>query len=84
MVTCASTSARGDGDSLKKAECRLQTREAEGEGLLEVLAAASASNSAGDDSTSNGVERWWLVTGRPLTVAFRGLSGQGLDRRPCQ
>ncbi len=83
MVTCASTSALADGDSLKKAECKVLTGETEGEGLLEVLAAASASSSAGDDSTSKGEEGCWLWTGRPLTVTFRGLSGQGLDCRPC-
>ena len=76
----ASTSAKGDGDSLKKAEWRVATGETKGQGLLEVLAAASASSSAGDDSTSKGEEG---LPGRPLTVNFRGLSGQGLDCRPC-
>ncbi len=83
MALSTSTLALADGDSLKKAECKLLTGETEGEGLLEVLAAASASSSAGDDPTSKGEEGCCLVTGRPLTVTFRGLSGQGLDRRPC-
>ena len=56
MLTCASTSAKGDGDSLKKAEWRVATGETKEQGLLEVLAAASASSSAGDDSTSKGEE----------------------------
>ena len=72
----AFTIAKGDGNSLRKAECMLLTGEAEGEGLLEVSAAASASNS-GDDSTSKGEEGTWLVTGAPLTVTSRGLSRQG-------
>jgi len=55
------------------------TGEEEGEGLLEVSAAASASSSAGEDSTLRGEERCWLVTGTPLMVTFRGWSGQGLD-----
>ena len=83
MAISASTLAMGDGDSLEKAQCMLLTGEAEGEGLLEVSAAASASSSAGEDSISKGEERCWLVTGAPLIVTFRGLSGQGLDSRTC-
>jgi len=59
MVTCASTLALADGISLTKAEWRVPTGETEGVGLLEVLAAASASSSAGDDSISKGEEGFW-------------------------
>ncbi len=79
MAISASTIAMGDGDSLWKAECVLLTGENEGEVLPEVLAAASASSSAGEDSTSKGEERCWLVIGAPLMVTFRGLSGQGAE-----
>ncbi len=84
MVISASTSAMGDGISLRKAEWRVPTGETKGDGLLEVLAAASASSSADDDATSKGEEGCCLVTGSPLTVTFRRWPGQGLDRRPCQ
>ena len=81
MALSASMFALADGDSLRKAECKLLTGEAEGEGLLEVLAAASSS--AGDESTSMGEEGCCLVIGTPLIITFRGLSGQGLDRKSC-
>jgi len=77
MAHNASTQAMGDGNSLNKAECMLVIGDAKGEGRLEVLAAASASSSAGEDSTSKGEEGSWLVTRAPLTVTSRGLSGQG-------
>ena len=73
----AFTQAMGDGNSLNKAECMLVIGDAKGEGRLEVVAAASASNSAGGDSNSKGEEGCWLVTGAPLTVTSRGMSGQG-------
>jgi hypothetical protein len=57
MAHNASTQAMGDGISLNKAECKLPTGDAKGEGLLDVLAAASASSSAGEDSTSKGEAR---------------------------
>ena len=73
----AFTIAKGDGNSLRKAECMRLTGDAKGEGLLEVSAAASASSSTGEDSVSKGEEGTWLVTGAPLTVTSRGLSRQG-------
>ena len=58
--------AQGDGNLLRKAERVLVTEE--GEGLLEVSAVASASSSAGVDSTSKREEGCWAVTGAPLMV----------------
>ena len=72
----ASTQAMGDGNLLNKAEVMLVIGDAKGEGLLEVSAAASAYSSAGEDSTSKGEEGTWLMTGAPLTVTSRGMSGQ--------
>jgi len=46
MAHNASTQAMGDGNSLNKAECMLVIGDDKGQGLLEVLAAASASSSA--------------------------------------
>ena len=63
MAHNTSTQAMGDGNSLNKAECMLMMEDAKGEGLLDVLAAAPASSSAGEDSTSKGEEGTWLVTG---------------------
>jgi len=83
MVISASTSAMGDGISLRKAEWRVPTGETEGVGLLEMSAAASAF-SLGDNSITKGEEGCCLVTGSPLTVTFRRWSGQGLDRRLCK
>ena len=77
MVHNASTIAKGDGNLLRKAEGMLWTEEDEGEGLLEVSAAASASSSAGEDSLPKGEEGTWLLTEAPLTVPSRGLSRQG-------
>ena len=70
-VISASTIAMGDDEPPRKAEWMLLTGEDEGEGLLEVSAAASASSSAGEDSTLRGEERCWLVTGAPLMVTCR-------------
>ena len=83
MALSASTLTQADGVSLKKAECKLLTGETQGEGLLEVLAAALASSSGDDPTTKDEEDRCWLVIGTPLIVTFRGLSGQGLDCRPC-
>ncbi len=77
MAHNASTQAMGDGNSLSKSECMLMRGDVKGEGLLEVSAAASASSSAGDDSTSKGEKGTWLVTRAPLTVPSKGLSRQG-------
>jgi len=77
MAHNASTQAMGDGNSLNKAECMLVIGDDKGQGLLEVLAAASASSSAGEGSTSKGEEGSWLVTRAPLTVTSKGLSRQG-------
>ena len=49
----AITIVLGDGDSRRRAEWMVEPEEAEG---LDVLAAASASSSAGDDSISKGEE----------------------------
>ena len=76
MAHDASTQAMGDGNSHDKAECMLVIGGDKGEGLL-VLAAASASSSAGDNSIFKGEEGSWLVTGAALTVPSRGLSRQG-------
>ena len=70
MAVSAFTIALGDSNSLV-------TGEAQQEGLLEVLAAASASSSAAEASTSKGEEGCWLATGEPLTVTSTGLSRQG-------
>ena len=91
MAHNASTVAMGDGNLLRKAGGTLRSVEMEGAGLLEVSAAASASNSAsvdslskgedsipkGADSVPKGEEGFWLVTGASLTVTPRGLSRQG-------
>ncbi len=84
VVISVSTAAMGDGISLRKAEWRVPTGDTKEDGLLDVLAAASASSSTGDDATSKGEEGCCLMTGSPLTVTFRRWSGQGLDRKPCQ
>lgn len=68
MVVSTFATSTGDGNLLRKAEWML-LREVEGEELVEVSAAASASNSAGGDSTSKGEAKCWLVVaGAPLMV----------------
>jgi len=67
MAVSAVTIVLGVGNSLRKAGWTVVTEE--GEGLLEVLAAASASGSAGGDSNFKGEEGCWMVVaGAPLMV----------------
>ena len=66
MAHNASTIAKGDGTSLRKAEGMPLIGDDQGEGLLEVSAAASSSTV--EDSISKGEEGCWVVTRAPLMV----------------
>ena len=77
----AITIVLGDGDSRRRAEWMVESEEAEG---LDVLAAASASSSAGGDSNSKGEEGCWVVVaGVPLMVTCSGNAHFASDCSVC-
>ena len=80
MAHNASTIAKGDGTSLRKAEGMPLVGDDQGEGLLEVSAAALTSSSTIEDSISNREEGLWAVTGAPLMVTCSNSAHFASDR----